>query len=154
MAGYKTTNRDGNCLFNSIVCSLYWEINGQKLDKKSQYINAMNLRQKCVDKLESLFISDKMIQMLIHQEVIEDEDIHNVQDYFNRMRCYGIWGGNLEIIAISKLLDTSIDVYIQKNKKFKLIGGYSIENDNNQPIRLFYRGNNHYDFIPSNIPIK
>jgi len=151
MSGYKTTNRDGNCLFNSIVCSLYWEINKQKLDKKLQKINAMNLRQNCVDKLETLFTYDEMIQMLIHQEVIENDDIHNAQDYLNRMRCDGIWGGNLEIIAISKLLNTSIDVYIQKNRKFKLIGGYSIENNNNQHIRLFYRGNSHYDFIPSKI---
>lgn len=144
---YKTTLRDGNCLFNSVECVLEYEGTGKKLKKKEQEKRSKELRDLTARYLKILVKEDMLIELLIRQELEEEyEEWGTIEDYIDDIGKDGEWGGNIEIIAIAKMLNRSIEVYHQKKREYIVMGGYKIENGK-KPIKLFYRGQSHYDFF-------
>ena len=145
---FKTTARDGNCLFNSIECVLHFEDKKIKLTKKEQKKRAMELRKLTVMYMKQLLVEDVTLRYMLQCEIDDDEDYQglSIMEYLKMMMEDGEWGGNIEIIVIARMLNRSIEVYHQKKRQYILLGGYQV-NSNLEPIRLLYRGQSHYDFI-------
>ena len=151
---FKTSLRDGNCLFNSIESFLHYEQTQEKLPDDLQKLQAQKLRNLTCISLQNLYQHDDLIKILIQQEIQESHGfLKTPDDYFKQMNNNAEWGGNIEIIAIAKLLNRSIEVYKQVKRKYKnkyhIIGGFSIDNTQQTPIKLLYRGQHHYDYIIS-----
>lgn len=144
---YKQTLRDGNCLFNAVECVLEYEETGLKLNENKQKKNASELRSLTIKYLRQLVKEDDLIRFMMEEDIKEDDNIFDILDYFEVMGKDGEWGGNIEIIAISKMLNRSIEIYHKKKREYKIMGGYKIEKNKNKPIKLFYRGQSHYDFF-------
>lgn len=143
---FKKTLRDGNCLFNAVECVLEYEVKNMKLKKKDQEKRAMELRVLTVKYLKQLVREDALIRLMIEGAVEDDEEIFDMEHYFDCMMEDGEWGGNVEIVAIAKMLNRSIVVYHQKKREYRLMGGFAIDNES-PPIKLLYRGQSHYDFF-------
>ena len=147
---YKTSLRDGNCLFNSAESFLHFELISEKLNKKDQERRAYLLRQNVVSYLYEH--REDSYNGLPFELLMLDEDEENVNEYLLDMSDSGTWGGQLEIIAIANLLQRTVKVYEQKiinrKRKYVEIFGSSCEIDNGKrPIMLFYRGQSHYDYF-------
>ena len=114
---------DGNCLFHSIVKYL-------ELDRKYGYSDQIEthnkLRLKCVDWLrKNLNLktgSGVTIRDQIQFFVDDDNKLKSVEDYLRKMRKNKTYGGQVEIFAISHLLNRNIKTYIDKGNKYSSIG--------------------------------
>ena len=150
---FKTTLRDGNCLFNAVESFLQYEKTQTKLPKKEQQKRAKQLRNEVIFYLaKSLRDNDQMVRLIISQEIVEekeyqesDQDFQDEVTYLEYMSKDGEWGGQPEVIAIANIFNRSIKIYHQKNKQFIEMGGFYINDD--PAIKLLYRGQSHYDFI-------
>lgn len=148
---FMKTERDGNCLFNAIECYLEYERSKTKLSKKEQKKRAYKLREDTINYMKELKEEkDELISLLLDQEV-EERKYEDWVEYLLDMVDDGEWGGQTEIVVISRMLKRSIEVYKQvkisgKMRLKKYTGaGYMIENTD--AIRLLYRGQHHYDFL-------
>ena len=146
---FKTCLRDGNCLFNATVSHIFFE-SGDELTKNEQRIYSKMLRNKVIDYL-SENREEELIKNLLCYEIIENE-YKDVDEYFTEMRKLGEWGGQIEIVALSRMLNRTFEVYVQKRirKKMKIVpmtGAGMVLNNQNKPIRLLYRGQKHYDWV-------
>mmetsp|Transcript_41779 Transcript_41779/g.67091 ORF Transcript_41779/g.67091 Transcript_41779/m.67091 type:complete len:293 (+) Transcript_41779:47-925(+) len=81
---------DGNCLFRSISFNLFGS-QGKHMD----------IREKVVEAIEQ---DEEHFSLFIH----EDESF---QDYCQRMREDGEWGGNMELTSLSRLLNCAIVIH-------------------------------------------
>lgn len=82
---------DGNCLFRSISDQLYYDY-GEKHD---------GVRSEICDYIEAK--EDDFSVFLVLDESEEDEDAASFEAYVSNMRQDGEWGGNLELVAASRL---------------------------------------------------
>lgn len=153
---FKTSLRDGNCLFNSVESFLEYENTQKKLPKKEQQKRAKQLRKEVIYYLaKSLRENEPTIRLVISQEIEEEkeyeeksQDFTNEVEYLEYMSKNGEWGGQPEIIAIARILNRTVKVYHQKKRQFIEMGGFYI--DDKPEIKLLYRGQHHYDFIVEN----
>ena len=131
---------DGSCLFHSV----FHCINNKKIK------NSKSLRSKTIKWIKNH--QNDVINGITLKMVIELEFNEPIDEYLKRMQNSTEYGGQVEIIAMSRLLDQTILVYIESKNRYNLVEEYSqIINNNKQSIRLVYDGNGlyggHYEFI-------
>ena len=120
---HKSVKGDGNCLFHAVVKYL-------DLDRKYGYSEQKEthhqLRLKCVDWLRNNLDlrTDSGITIRDHiQFFVDDNDkLKTVNDYFKMMSKNRSYGGQIEIFAISHLLNRNIKTYIDKGNRYSSIG--------------------------------
>lgn len=116
---------DGNCLFRSVSHQVYGTQDNHKL-----------VRQKCVEYmvLESFYFCNY---------VEGDEEFF--ERYCNRMALDGVWGGNIEIQAMSELYQRPIEIYAYSTKPMKTYSNQFTSPAS--PIRLSYHQKKHYNSV-------
>lgn len=67
-------------------------------------------------------------------------------EYIQRMRQQSQWGGHLEIVAFSEILNRYIVVH-RDNGETNIFHPLNSKPTNEEPLRLLYIGNNHYQAI-------
>ena len=63
------------------------------------------------------------------------------------MRKDGEWGGHYELIALTELYRKTIEVYHSGPQPDHVVGVNYSEDEKDEPIRLHYRGRNHYESL-------
>jgi len=114
---------DGNCLFHSIVKFL-------ELDRKNGYSEQKEthhkLRLKCMNWLRKNLDLKTSTGVTIREQiqffVDDDNKLKSVNDYLKMMNKNKAYGGQIEIFAISHLLNRNIKTYIDKGNKYSSIG--------------------------------
>ena len=98
------------------------------------------IRQRCCDYIE--------LERTYFGGFIADMTISH---YLQNMRKDRTWGGNMELIAFAELYRKTIHIYRSGPQPDHIFGrGYSIA-QNEDPIRLHFRGGNHYEsLLPHN----
>lgn len=151
---YGEVDGDGACFFHSIAWVLTMERPNQvkknetlaQTEKRREKL-AKQLRRDCVNWLEqNLDTIIPQIGRTIRDE-IQDEVNSNpkkyktITQYLNYMTKLKSWAGQIEIYALSHLLDRNIRVFIESKGKFKSAGlGYMIHSkfDAMNDIHLFH----------------
>ena len=144
---------DGNCLFNAIVNSLHIQKVRKKFKNKYYsyalpfdefYKKAMNLRKRTVKWLQNNL--DYLVGSTgrtIAQEISEDINWSNsendIHGYLERMKQPGVYAGQIEITALSNILNKNIKTFIDKDGKYSLIGlGYKINDKEKDDILIYH----------------
>lgn len=134
---------DGACFFHSIAAIL--KLEGDpipknqtfKVTEKLRNKLAIELRKKCVKWLRNnLDYRIKGLERTIAQEIESEIDngaldnkITTVNKYLTYMSRYDAYAGQIEIYAISNILNRNIRVYIHNKGKFSNVGlGYEVKN--------------------------
>lgn len=88
---------DGNCLFRSLSDQLYYDYGSRHVE----------VRDEVVDYMEDHKDDFVVFLVLDDQEdtngMANDNDAADFESYCNAMRQDGTWGGNLELVAASKV---------------------------------------------------
>ena len=137
---------DGNCLFRSISDQLYHD-NGARHDIVRH------------DVCEHLSTNKEEFQHFLLMGD-DDEDVLDIDEYIEKMRQDGEWGGNVEIVVASRVYKRNIMVFSgeysngalqivcddddEKEKKNGCGGG---ADDNDHGLLLSYHGNDHYNSV-------
>ena len=120
---------DGNCLFSSFAHQVYGDASLHEI-----------IRKKCCDFLE------------IHSErfkvfVVTGVNCIDFSHYLHTMRKLRIWGGNLEITALSELYQRRVEIYAQETTP-RITFSDSVDYDNDfPPIRVSFKNGNHYNSV-------
>ena len=156
---------DGACFFHSISGINHLNENlwpmlhskpiTYKIESSKWDTQSTKLRKKCVEWLEkNLDYRIKGIGMTIRDEILEDvQNNDNIEDktvkgYLSYMKKRKSYAGQIEIYAISELLNKNIRTYISKGSNLSNVGlGYELKpKDNNFDIFLYHNlgdiGNN------------
>jgi len=140
---------DGSCFFHSVAQILILEGPPIPLKQTMDTTNknreklARSLRKRCVEWLSHhLDYRIKEIGLTIEDEIKEEVNNSNkyntVEQYLSFMRKKDAYAGQIEIYAISNLLQRNIRVYIHNKGKFSNVGlGYQINNQKND-IYLYH----------------
>ena len=118
----KKMDADGNCLFNAVSDQLYG-----KQDYSSE------IRALCCEylKIEKDYYADYITS-------------NNINTYIQIMAKDGVWGGNIELQALSELYNVKIEIYVWSDEPINTLNE-DCSSDNT--LRQFYRRKNHYDSI-------
>jgi len=113
---------DGNCLFRAIS----EQVEGNE-DHYKEY------REKCIN------------YMIDHKDEFAPfiEDDESFDDYILRMSKSGEWGGNLEIYAMSKILQANFYIYIYEQPMY-VVNNFDKPKKN---IKLTYHDGKHYNSL-------
>ena len=120
---------DGNCLFRAISHQLYGT---------QEY--HMIIRKRCCDYLQ-------LERNYFEAFVGNKEGNFTLSDYIRLMRKDREWGGNMELIALTELYRKTIEVYHSGPQPDHVFGINYSEDEKEEPIRLHYRGRNHYESL-------
>jgi len=136
---------DGACFFHSISGinhfneHLWPVINSKpityKIESSKWDASSMKLRKQCVDWLEkNLDYRIKGIGMTIRDEILEDVQMNDgikdktVKGYLSYMKKRNSYAGQIEIYAISELLNKNIRTFISKGNNLSNVGlGYELK---------------------------
>ena len=146
---------DGDCLFHSITNYLHIDKNRKKNKGKlySYSLNelsnqqwsklSMNLRRKVVKWLRDNLDYKMPTGLTIRDEINEDLDYsesdQDINGYLRKMNKSGEYGGQIEITAISNILNRNVKTFINKGGKYSNVGlGYKINEDNNSDILIYH----------------
>ncbi|KAL7520578.1 hypothetical protein ACHAWX_005294 [Stephanocyclus meneghinianus] len=128
---------DGNCLFRSLSDQLYHDAGSQHAIVRNEICNHLSRHRESFECF--LLMND------------EDEDVVDFDEYVAKMREDGEWGGNVELVAASRVYKRDIRIYSGLyDGGFMLIQYQKEEEENNQPFRAKKGGRNyddHYDGI-------
>ena len=113
---------DGNCLFRSV---------SDQMDNTEKNFN--EYRERCIEYMNNN--KDEFIPFL--------EDDEPFDKYIERMSENGEWGGNLEIYALSKLLNANFYIYIHKHPMY-IVNNFDKPKKN---ILLTYHEGKHYNSL-------
>ena len=113
---------DGNCLFRSVSDQMDNNQNNYKL-----------YREMCINYMKEN--KDEFIPF------IEDDEPYD--KYISRMEEDGEWGGNLEIYALSKVLNANFYIYIHKHPMY-IVNNFEKPKKN---ILLTYHEGKHYNSL-------
>ena len=113
---------DGNCLFRSVSDQIDNNQNNYKL-----------YREMCINYMKEN--KDEFIPF------IEDDEPYD--KYISRMEEDGEWGGNLEIYALSKVLNANFYIYIHKHPMY-IVNNFEKPKKN---ILLTYHEGKHYNSL-------
>ena len=122
----KKMEEDGNCQFRAISDQLYGEM----------YHN--EIREICTEYL------------LIEQDYFKDFTTipNNFGSYVQNMKKKGIWGGNIELQALSEIYNIKIEIYVWDDEPINI---FNEDCDTDyDTVKLFYRKVGHYDSITKN----
>ena len=133
---------DGACLFHSVSGYLSLDKNRVKVDsttyttKRSDNPTSSQLRQQTVEWLQSNLDFQMPSTLTIRDEIMDDINYESnepnpkyttLDGYFQYMKKKSSYGGQLEITALSNLLQRTIRTYVMRNNKLHNIGlGYVI----------------------------
>ena len=146
---------DGACFFNAIaginqLNENLWGLKSKpityKIESNQWSSKAMKLRKKCVSWLEkNLDYRIPGLGMTIRDEILEDVRLNNkikdktVQGYLTYMKKKKAYAGQIEIYAISELLQKNIRTYISNGGKLSNVGlGYELEKKNSMKDIFLY----------------
>jgi len=119
---------DGNCLFRSVAHQVYGD-------------NSLHatVRAKCLQYIET--------QAYFFEAFIYNED---VSSYVTRLKGDGVWGGDVEIQAMSEIYNRPIEIYAYSSTPKRVYRSHL----GHLPIRLSYHFQSHYNSVvePSTFP--
>lgn len=139
---------DGRCMFRALALGLAANKNvilgGRETEEADQ------LRMACAD---AMCTTQQRRQAFpeAYMSIKVEQDINR---YCKRIGNQGFWGGEAELLILSKMLKASINVYIKNPQG----GGYlcivrygdkfdRANGGKRKPVRLLYNGSNHYDLL-------
>ena len=124
---------DGSCLFHSLSFGLRDGSSAASLRRQiAEFISAN----------PSLMISDSPLK-----DWIQWDSNSTVGAYSRRIAQTGVWGGGIEMAAVSHLKGVNVFVYEQKGGAFKRISSFEGPNAREKPVRVLYGGGVHYDAL-------
>ena len=125
--GYRINpiKRDGNCLFASIADQIYGDPGLHE-----------TVRSWCVSYMKD---NEELYSQFI------DDDHLNFNQYIDRLKKDGSWGGNPEITALSQVFECPIEVY-EDSEIPKVFVFENSEGNTNHIIRIYYH-KNHYSSV-------
>ena len=131
---------DGNCLFHAVVKYLKLDRENGHSDQKE---TSHNLRLKVIDWLKNnlnLRIDNGLTIEENIELLLDDSNVINtVPKYLKNMSKNKIYGGQIEIFAISYLLNRNIKTFIYKDNRYRSIGlGNKIKQGDNDTIHLYH----------------
>lgn len=141
---------DGECLFHSISAYLSLDENRQKIGDtvytyKSKSMGGQ-LRKQAVQWMKSnlkfqlpngLTLRDDILDDIEYESSKPNPNYSTIEEYLDYMKLYDSYGGQIEITALSNILNRSIRTFVLQNKKMKNIGlGYEIPNS--EVIQLYH----------------
>ena len=120
---------DGNCLFRAMSHQLYGTQEYHQL-----------IRKRCCDYIE--------LEKNYYKEYIANkEGSATLTAYIRKMRKDGVWGGNIELMALTELYRKTIEVYHSGPQPDHVFGDEYNLDEKEEPIRLHFRGRNHYESL-------
>lgn len=151
---------DGRCMFRALAIGM--AINeGMNLSPTEERKRADDLRMTVMDALCS---SDKQRQ-IYEEAVIAITLDESIKRYCGRIRYPDFWGGESELLVLSRMYEQPVIVYIPELEArrsgsllgtgFVPIAEYGLEflkqptkeQEASKPVRLLYSGSNHYDLL-------
>lgn len=149
---------DGRCMFRALAIGMAF-VDGFNLSPTDERKQADNLRMAVED---ALCYSEKHRQK--YEEALIAITIDESLDrYCRRIRYPDFWGGESELLVLSRMYQQPIMVYIPEHETkglssswgsgFVPIAEYGIEfvkstkEEACKPVRLLYSGSNHYDLL-------
>lgn len=155
--------KDGNCLFWATMLAYLEPIKNNENEFKKRYLNIFGNKKnwkKIFNFSDFNFEDNKDLVLLFRKNVVEymknnpeefkefiTKDIY--ENYLIKMKNDGIWGGELEIKAISHLLKTKIIVHKINENNILFSTNYRkfANNDFDSEIKIIHVDNNHYQYI-------
>ncbi|CAN4115967.1 unnamed protein product [Withania somnifera] len=143
---------DGRCMFRALVKGMAFN-KGVKLHPRDERDDADELRMAvkeaiCDDEKERLKYEEALIAITVEE---------SLRRYCQRIGRSDFWGGESELLVLSKLCCQPIVVYIPEQEHggrgsgFIPIAEYGAEfrkgSKNRKVVRLLYSGRNHYDLL-------
>ena len=126
--GVFRVDADGNCLFRSIAHQL-WE------DE--------TLHHRCRQEIMSYIEGEKEHFSLF----MEDDEVF--EDYVERLRTNGEWGGNQEIFAAARLYNVDVSIYSEDVPKMVLQCDDATNRTKVRQLYLSFHGEVHYNSLTS-----
>lgn len=149
---------DGRCMFRSLVKGMA-AIKGLSLSPKEEQEDADELRMAV---REALCGSEKE-RRLYEEALIAITVEESLNRYCQRIQHPDFWGGESELLVLSKMCSQPVIVYIPESEAkqggkwgtgFIPIVEYGVEfmkpskqRKGRKPVRLLYSGSNHYDLL-------
>ncbi|XP_055812576.1 OVARIAN TUMOR DOMAIN-containing deubiquitinating enzyme 3 [Solanum dulcamara] len=143
---------DGRCMFRALVKGMAYN-KGVKLHPQDERDDADELRMAvkeaiCDDEKELLKYEEALVAITVEE---------SLRRYCQRIGRSDFWGGESELLVLSKLCCQPIMVYIPEQEHggrgsgFIPIAEYGAEfrkgSKNRKVVRLLYSGRNHYDLL-------
>jgi OTU domain-containing protein 3 len=130
---------DGNCLFRSISDQLYHDFGNNHAEIRDEICNFMEGHK---DEF-SLFL------VLDDEDAKGEEDAADFEEYIQNMRKDGEWGGNLELVAASRMYRRNITVYSANLSAFTIEHGSEKESAG-PDLMVTFHDNDHYNSVRLN----
>uniref|UniRef100_A0A0D9Z543 Ubiquitin thioesterase OTU n=1 Tax=Oryza glumipatula TaxID=40148 RepID=A0A0D9Z543_9ORYZ len=157
--GVQRVTGDGRCMFRALetlVCLLVGERNGKEQGDFIDLKGGDDLRMA----VKEVICDDETERQKYEEAVIAITVDESLRRYCHRIRQSDFWGGESELLVLSKLCRQPIIIYIPEREYhgrgngFIPIAEYGLEfsKDSKQwkekvPVRLLYSGRNHYDLL-------
>eukprot|EP00242_Pyramimonas_sp_CCMP2087_P010188 CAMPEP_0198211268 /NCGR_PEP_ID=MMETSP1445-20131203/22927_1 /TAXON_ID=36898 /ORGANISM="Pyramimonas sp., Strain CCMP2087" /LENGTH=247 /DNA_ID=CAMNT_0043885489 /DNA_START=105 /DNA_END=848 /DNA_ORIENTATION=+ len=139
---------DGKCMFRSLALGLAANKNQMLGSHEAQH--ADKLRLACAEAMCST--GEKRQQYGEALMAVKAEG--DITRYCKRIQSPSFWGGEAELLVLSKMLKTPIRVYLRNSQGpgYIKIQEYGAPFDKanggkKKAVRLLYNGNNHYDLL-------
>ena len=122
------------------------ELQGRKFELK----RVQKLRSKLAPKLKTLSVRENAPlngEGLQRKNLIEDETL---EEYCRRMAQLETWGGELEILALSNVLQMPIHLHhgnASRRRRRMQVKTYDVPTDASYSLHVVYNGVNHYDAL-------
>ncbi|EED86668.1 predicted protein [Thalassiosira pseudonana CCMP1335] len=150
---------DGSCLFHSLVHCLNTSKECGGVTPLSSFSNtassyvpppltATYLRRKVASYIASnpeLPIADDPLK-----EWVLWESGKSVKEYAAEIKKDGVWGGGVEIAAVSHMFNVNVHVYERKKSsdEYLRISCFNVDSDvSKKTLHILYQGRNHYDAL-------
>ncbi|KAL3801535.1 hypothetical protein HJC23_000973 [Cyclotella cryptica] len=124
-------NADGNCLFRSLSDQLYRDTGSQHALVRNEVCNHLSRHRESFECF--LLMND------------EDEDVFDFDEYVAKMREDGEWGGNVELVAASRVYKRDIRIYSGLYDGGVMLIQYQEEEENNKQSFRGKKGDRNYD---------
>ncbi|KAK9809382.1 hypothetical protein WJX73_010525 [Symbiochloris irregularis] len=144
---------DGRCMFRALAKG-FAHNSGRILSGEAETVSADELRGA---------VSDALCRTGDRRENFSDalpgvRSEGGLTKYCQRLQSPKFWGGEVELFVLSKMVSTPIYIYrtaqeaglnAQHRRGFVPMVSYGqeYEKEGRQPVRLLYRGSNHYDLL-------
>nr|ABF95145.1 OTU-like cysteine protease family protein, expressed [Oryza sativa Japonica Group] len=153
--GVQRVTGDGRCMFRALVKGMA-KNKGIPLTSREEVQDADDLRMA----VKEVICDDETERQKYEEAVIAITVDESLRRYCHRIRRSDFWGGESELLVLSKLCRQPIIIYIPEREYhgrgngFIPIAEYGLEfsKDSKQwkkkvPVRLLYSGRNHYDLL-------
>ena len=124
-------NADGNCLFRSLSDQLYHDAGSQHALVRNEICNHLSRHREWFECF-----------LLMYDE---DEDVVDFDEYVAKMREDGEWGGNVELVAASRVYKRDIRIYSGLYDGGVMLIQYQQEEEEKKPSFREKKGGRNYD---------